>query len=152
VTRWFFAGLTATLVAFAQPLAASCAGSGTIQGVLTDFTTGAPLGGIKVSASGPSFRAETVTDAHGLFTFFGVYAASVYRLNAEGPGVHYVRNGVPAFGGQMTNLGTISILRGWTGVYVGAGFAPAVPVFNLGETIDSYSVTTSPPYTGKPGL
>ncbi|MGZ3496284.1 MAG: carboxypeptidase-like regulatory domain-containing protein [Vulcanimicrobiaceae bacterium] len=46
--------------------------TGNITGTATDYSTGAPLAGVKVSATSLSQSATTTTDAHGFYSLLNL--------------------------------------------------------------------------------
>ncbi|MGZ3530233.1 MAG: carboxypeptidase-like regulatory domain-containing protein, partial [Vulcanimicrobiaceae bacterium] len=67
------------------PMTALAGTTGNITGTATDYSTGAPLAGVKVSATSLSQSATTTTDAHGFYSLLNL-GPDTYTLSFQKDG------------------------------------------------------------------
>ncbi len=115
--------------------------TGVISGTVYNASTGAPLAGVKVSATSPTGQYTSVTNATGFYSFTGV-SPDTYTLSFKAEGYQpYVTSGISVFADQtsrvdarlqkgLTTLATIPV-HGMAGAY-----QPT-------QTVDTYTVTSS---------
>ncbi len=123
----------------------------TLQGIVTDVATDAPVADITVEASGPDGTSQTVTGVDGSYTFAGL-ASGEYTVIFSDPAGGYLtdtRTAVGLIDGQVTVVDAVlsahpnATLSG----FVTAGGEPVVGI--MVEVVDmelsqTYSTTTGP--------
>jgi hypothetical protein len=128
------------IASFAAPASAAGGQYGSIQGVVIDAKTKAPVVGATISAASPTGQFRAVTDSRGSFSILGVNV-DTYTVSIEAKGYEaYTLAGVTVFGDQAANVGQVSLSRQLTEIgRVRARSASAV--YQPNQTVDSYTVS-----------
>ncbi|MBV8639439.1 MAG: TonB-dependent receptor [Candidatus Eremiobacteraeota bacterium] len=142
--RWFhrvFASLTVAVFALTAAPAAVYAGTtGALRGVVVD-QSGAPVAGVQVTASSPSERATSVTDAGGHFAFVSL-APDEYTLGAEKDGYDQTSFAGVAVFADATQVVTLHIQRSLKTI-ARVTSQSAGSLVRAGTTSDVYSVNAA---------
>jgi len=133
-------GLLLAIALFFNTVGTLFAGTtGTISGTVTDAKTGAPLAGVKVSATAPTAHFSATTDARGFYSFSGV-SPDAYTVSFESKGYEsFSTTGVNVFQDQVAQVSG-ALLKSLATIGRVSAHSPG-GAYQPTQTQDTYTVT-----------
>ena len=128
-----------TLIALlAQGTVAFAGTTGQLSGTVTDSSTNAPLGGVKITAASPSQTATSTTDRGGHFIFLGL-APDTYTVSAETSGFEAASTTGVTVVADNTRVLPFALSKSLKTIGI-VHSRPATSLVKPGTTADVYSV------------